>query len=304
MLPECSDRSLESLRDERMRPSSASSAARRTKHAGSVRENSRDRSMRQSLQPAKRTQQKQDAKDEGSLTHQQSQQDLIERLRMVTLQLKEETRARKEQELVSEKLALDLQEAHLQLALLSEYEVPCDRPVLGSKTLKPSTRPSADQLSTAVALRLEHERLRERERDQRRRRRLAQPRQSPVDEADGSPEISNISCEASEALEEALAQAQAARAMGAEAHEVARAALDENKHLRRQLEAVHSELESERVKQYKLNQEVDFTVRADTRLQNLTKVVNEIALQADLRQLGQLEHLATQATDLFETEAV
>lgn len=223
---------------------------------------------------------------------------------MVTFQLKEETRARKEQELVSEKLALDLQEAHLQLALLSEYEVPCDRQVLGSKTSKPSTRPSADQLSTAVAFRLEHERLRERERDQRRRRRLAQPRQIPVDEADGSPEISNISCEASEALEEALAQAQAARAMGAEAHEVAHAALDENKLLRRQLEAVHSELESERVKQYKSNQEVDVTVSADTRLQNLTKVVNEIALQADLRQLGQLEQLATQATDLFETEAV
>lgn len=312
MLPERSDRSMERLRDERVRPSSASSTCRRPKTSGAstsvVRENSRDRNLRPSLPHGKRPPHKQ---EDLFYSHEHSQQDLFERLRLVTSQLQEETRARKEQELVAKKLSRELQEAQKQLALLVECEEHYDHPIVGSScstthnsatTIRPQTSSSEDG-SAALTLRLEHERLREKERDNRRRRRLAQPRQMAVDEIEDSPHISNFSNEATIALEEALSQAQAARARELEAHEVARVAIDENTALRYQLEVFRSELAAEAQcgDERKLTQQAELTVSTDTRLQNLTKVVNEIAQQADLRQL---EQLAYQATDFFESEAV
>lgn len=268
--------------------------------AAKVREHSNEHGgLKQRLEQVRRSARKQ---DELLAAYENSHQELSERMQAVAARLEEERRARREQELTAQKLAVDLQEARLQLAHSSAPE-PGPR-AEAHRVGWMSAAPVAGQKDeegggSASTLRLEHQRLREEERAQRRQRRGLPPR---TDAVEGRTEVQR-------ALSEALAEAEGARFAEREAREAECIAREEGEACRRELEVARLELslESEAQGQWRAlaeqaeSEELHLrSLATEHRASALAEVANEVAYQADLRQLKTLQdevHLQKAVSD-------
>lgn len=293
--------------------------------AAKMREKSNDGGLKHRLEQMRRAALKQ---DELLAAYEQSHQELSERVQAVAARLDDERRARREQELIAQKLARELQEARQQLAKVSAFE---------AEALAGTSCNSQDDegYSSALTLRLEHERRRTEERDQRRRLRSvdappklpphpARPQQDAVGSRGGSGSWGSVeaarleaaglrdsggswgSVETARLLSQAQSEAAEARAAEQRAKEttqlLAQALTDtgeEQEACRQDLEAaraelrLHAEARSQRLQPGSdaspLRGELHLRcMAAERQALTMAEVANEVAFQADLRQLQTL----------------
>jgi hypothetical protein len=261
--------------------------------AAKVRESSSDHSgLKQRLDKVKRSARKQ---DELLAAYEKSHQELSDRLQSVAAHLDEERRSRRDQEAVSKRLAMELHEARQQLFQASDGQT-------HAAMYAPMAKEDENN-STTSTLRLEHERLRIEEREQRRRLRTGQPASAPPQH--GPPklpqrpprtqqDLTTGSCwnslEAARVLARALSEAEEAKAAELAAEQTEQILREERHACQRELEVSRLELRLEVEAQDERSEELCYSrvVDAERRARTLAEVANEVAHQADLRQLQSL----------------